>query len=109
MTHERTRRVALNQSVFRTINDKIEGLNKAFALVSDEFTVICECGDAVCVEQLTMSRDEYVALRADSTLFAVAPEHETADLEEVVEKTDGYWIVRKRGGRPAELANALDG
>ncbi len=105
---ERTRRIGENEHLFRTVNDKLEGLNESFAVLSDEFTVVCECGDAMCVRRFPMSRDHYVALRADSTLFAIAPGHEAADVEDVVEKTADYWIVRKHRGAPAELATTLD-
>ena len=108
MTDERTRRIGENEHLFRTVNDKLEGLNESFGIISDEFTVVCECGDAMCVRRFPMSRDDYVALRAESTLFAIAPEHEAADVEDVVKKTADYWIVRKHLGAPAELATTLD-
>ena len=108
VTDERTRRIGENENLFRTVNDKLEGLNESFGIVSDEFTVVCECGDAMCVGRFTMSRDDYVGLRADSTLFAIAPGHEAADVEDVVAKTTDYWIVRKQLGAPAELAKTLD-
>ena len=108
MTDERTRRIGENESLFRTVNDKIEALNRKFSVTSDDFTVVCECGDAACVERFAMTCDDYGALRADSAMFAITPGHEAADVEGVVEKTERYWIVRKHLGAPAELAKNLD-
>jgi hypothetical protein len=49
---ERTRRVGLNEAVFRELNEQVESLNRSLADLSDnQAHVVGECGDLACVEQ----------------------------------------------------------
>ena len=102
------RRVGENQALFRHVNERIGEINESFGLVTDSFAVVCECGDAGCAEQTTMSQGDYEALRSRPTQFAVKPGHAADDLEEVVDRREEYWIVEKETGAPAELAEELD-
>jgi hypothetical protein len=71
-------------------------------------SLVCECGDIACTEQMVMSLPDYEALRSESTHFDVKPDHLASDVEDLVTKKNNYWIVRKRPGAPAKLADALD-
>lgn len=42
---EQKRRIGVNEAVFREANERIEDLNEAFATVTDELVLVCECGD----------------------------------------------------------------
>lgn len=92
---ERERRIGLNEAVFREVNERLEGLNDAFQLVTESIVVVCECGDPSCIEQFRMPPAEYQRLRADPLLFVVRPGHESADVEEVVESHGDYDVIRK--------------
>lgn len=105
---ERTRRIGLNEAVFREVNERIEDLAQTFALDEGPLELICECGDASCVEQITMTTKEYQELRADPHLFAVFPGHDMPDVERVVDRRDVYEIVRKHDGAAARLAEQTD-
>jgi hypothetical protein len=105
---DRQKRIGLNEAVFREVNERINDLADQFGLEDQPLDLVCECGDAACVERISMSRDEYEELRADPTHFAVYPGHETADFEAIVERRGGYDIVRKHEGGPAALAQATD-
>ena len=105
---ERARRVGENEALFRHVNEQIESLNESFGAFSGRMTIVCECGDNTCIEQIDVSPDEYERLRADPTLFAIKPGHEAPDVETVVEKTDRFWTVQKHPGEPAQLATELD-
>jgi len=104
---ERGRRIGLNESVFREVNERIENAADSFGL-TEELSFICECGDPDCVQQISMTRTEYEALRSDPTHFAVSPGHEIADVEEIVERRKGYDVIRKREGQPAQAARETD-
>ena len=108
MEDERQRRISLNETVFRQANEQIQRINEAFAAVTERMTLVCECGDTSCTEQIEMSGDEYEQLRSESTQFAVKPGHEIPDVEDVVRSEEGYDVVRKRSGVPAEVAEATD-
>lgn len=105
---ERTRRIGLNEAVFRRVNEEIEALAQRFQLTDHVLDLICECGDARCADRIQVPRHEYVELRADSRTFAVVAGHEAPDVEEVVRRHRGYDVVRKKEGGPAEIAEATD-
>jgi hypothetical protein len=102
--HERELRAARNQSLFRAINDKMKSLNQAFVLVSNDFTIACECADVNCLEMIDIGADAYEAVRAEPRQFAVLPGHVYPEVESVVAEHNGYVIVEKRAaaGEAAE-------
>ncbi|MBA3843050.1 MAG: hypothetical protein H0X39_10615 [Actinobacteria bacterium] len=95
---ERKRRIALNEMVFREVNEQIEGLTSGVLQVGDDETmsIVCECGEITCAERLTTTVSDYESIRSDALLFFVLPGHELPDVEDVVEQTDAYLVVRKR-------------
>jgi len=105
---ERERRIANNEILYRSVNEKIEDLNEAFGTLTDTMTVVCECGDAACAEQIQLELSTYERVRAEPTHFVVLPGHVVPDVESVVETGDGFEIVRKDAGEAAELAEEHD-
>jgi len=106
---ERTRRIGLNEALFRGVNDEInrletDGSGPAFETI----TILCECGDAECVEQLPLELAAYRELRSDPVLFAVSPGHDAPDVETVVARRGTYDVVRKDAGMPANIARRTD-
>jgi hypothetical protein len=108
MTDERTKKVARNQAMYRQVNERMEDLNDAIGEVSGAFVVVCECADAMCAEQIGMSREAYERTRANPTQFIVRPGHQAADVEEVVATEAEYVVVEKHEGEPARLAKKTD-
>ncbi len=105
MMTEREKRIGANEVVFRELNEQLSGLAD---LKQQEFGVVCECGDPACTRSISITFAEYEQLRSEGTHFAVLPGHDIPDVENVVEKNESYWVVRKRAGGPAELADATD-
>jgi hypothetical protein len=103
---ESERRVGLNEAIFREVNERLEEVGESFGL--DYLDLICECANIDCAERITVSVQEYEALRANPRLFAVVPGHETDDLEEIVERRDGYDVILKNEGQPARIAEETD-
>jgi hypothetical protein len=104
----REQRVGRNEALFRQVNEQIEGVNRAFALVTRTMEVVCECADLECTERISLTIDDYERVRADPRLFVLVPGHERRDVEDVVQAPGGYVVVRKRAGGPAELAERLN-
>jgi hypothetical protein len=104
----REERIGLNEAVFREVNERIEDLAETFDLTSEMLDLVCECGDASCVERITMTHPEYEQVRSESHLFAVYPGHEIPDVERVVDKRKGYDIVEKNQGAPERIAEQTD-
>jgi hypothetical protein len=100
----REERIGLNEAVFREVNERIEALAQTFELKDDPLDLVCECGDAACVQRITMSRDEYEQLRSNAHHFAVYTGHEMPDVEEVILEMKGYDVVSKDEGVPEQVA-----
>jgi hypothetical protein len=103
---ESRRRVGLNEAIFREVNERLEEVGEAFGL--EVLDMICECADIGCAERITVSVQAYEALRSNPRLFAVAPGHTVADVEEVVQRRKGYDVVLTREGEPARVAEETD-
>jgi hypothetical protein len=100
---ERRRRRAANEAAFRNINEWIEDLTRDRII-----DAVCECADISCGEQFPVLVEAYENVRSDGTLFLVLPGHDDDSIEEIVERADRYWVVRKDPGPPADLALATD-
>jgi hypothetical protein len=89
----REERLARNEVLFREVNERIKEVTTSPHDEATEF--LCECGRDECRNVVPLSSEEYEALRADATTFAVLPGHEIEDVEHVVRRTDRFNVVRK--------------
>src|SRR3954469_7011643 len=103
---ERERRVGLNETVFREVNEQIQDVARRFDV--HPLDLICECGDPSCVTRIVVSSNEYEQVRADPSQFAMAPGHEDVTIETVIAREKTYHLVRKHSGEPATLAAERD-
>jgi hypothetical protein len=94
----REERLARNELLFRDLNEQVEFV--ATPLDADEgtFEFFCECPDVDCTLRLPITLAAYENVRSDPTLFVVALGHDRPEIEDVLDRTDAYQIVRKRGG-----------
>lgn len=83
------RRLAHNEAVFRRVNDEIDRAPRPAA------DYVCECADTDCTITIHLDGDEYSRIRAEPDWYVVLPGHERPELEHVVERHDGYVVVRK--------------
>jgi hypothetical protein len=104
---ERTRRIGLNEALFRQVNEEIERRVGDFES-SSSFKILCECGDGGCAELIGVSLGEYEEIRSDATLFFVVPGHELAESERVVVTQGSYSVVQKLPGPATRLAQQTD-
>lgn len=103
---EREKRMAQNEALFREVNERVK--ETADELRSDSpFQYFCECANADCTFQITMTGAQYESVRADPTQFALLPLHYTPEVETLVSENAEYWIVRKTG-EAGEYAEKLD-
>jgi hypothetical protein len=100
-------RLAKNEAFFRSINEKIRGAVDRFGEDGHVYSFICECADPICMERISLSVPEYEAVRADGARFVLAPGHNVASIESVVEATADHVLVEKVGVAGA-VAMALD-
>jgi len=105
---ERQRRVGRNEALFRQVNEELEALDHFTRITEKTIGIVCECGDLLCQERIDVPVSTYERVRSESELFLVVPGHEIPAAEDVVDRNDGYFIVRKHEGGPAELAQQTD-
>jgi hypothetical protein len=108
MSEEQARRVGLNESIFRQVNEQIETLNRDFGTEDRTMSVICECADGDCTERIQISVADYETVRADPRRYIIVSGHNMPEYESVVESRDVYQVVEKRDGPAAELAERTD-
>jgi len=104
---EREVRAARNQAMFRAVNEQLGRLNEAFAVVTDTFTVACECADSSCIEMIEISPSEYTAVRAEPRRFVVRTGHVYPDVEVIVAESAAYVVVEKIAAA-AKMAELLE-
>ena len=93
---ERERRMTQNEALFREVNERVQEKAEAFGS-GTTFEYLCECANADCTFQVSLTRAEYENVRANPTQFVVLPLHFTPEIEVMVTENEGYWIVRKVG------------
>ena len=91
----RPERAARNEALFREVNERIRDVSARFEVSHGEF--VCECSDGGCTQTLTMTLDEYEAVRSRGDRFAVVAGHEDLAIERVVERKDRFTVVEKIG------------
>jgi hypothetical protein len=103
----REERVARNEAGAREINEEIEESYSSHRL-DTHLSIVCECGLAECDVFLRVTKSEYEDVRSDPRRFLIEPTHLIADVEEVVSETDRFFVVAKREGVAAEVAEHTD-
>jgi hypothetical protein len=89
----RKHQIARNEALFREVNERVQEVSENRATLTTDF--VCECGDAGCTETVPLRDEEYEQVRADPLLFAIVPGHEIPDVEEVIARSQRFFVVRK--------------
>ena len=97
---DRAIRAGSNHLLFRAGNERLKKFNEEwFGQAPPRGGWVCECANDTCLQYIEMTTSEYEVLRHDGARFFVAPseEHVWPDVERVIERRDGYWIVETLG------------
>ena len=90
------RLAARNEDLFREVNEAIER-GMWLADPSKLIRFRCECSDMACGEAVEATLQEYEHVRRSPRRFLVADGHVLPEVEDVVDKTDRYLVVEKKG------------
>ena len=101
--HERR---ALNEALFRDVNERIAESAEHFEADKTEF--VCECADPSCTERVPATLTEYENVRKKSTTFLLAPGHGQPDIELVVSDRGRFRIVDKVQSAVRRIVVRLD-
>ena len=95
---ERARKLALNEAFFRDVNERINDQAEVWGHGAQQAVeYLCECSNSNCTFKIELSREEYEHVRSNGEWFAIAPDHQIPEIEDVIERHDRYWVVSKRG------------
>ena len=86
------RRAGFNEATFRELNESIDAREP-----TGRAAFRCECARLGCTELIELGREDYEAVRSHPRRFFVLAGHELPEVEDVVERRDGYFVVEKRG------------
>lgn len=100
----RDERVAANEARARAENEERGDWFRTHGRV----VFVCECFDDSCEAMVSLSREEYEAVRAHSTRFAVHAEHVDPEVEDVAERHDSHWVTEKTTPDGVRVATELD-
>jgi hypothetical protein len=102
---EREARISNNERLFREVNERINRIQEDFGQ-TQTFEIVCECGAKGCLERISITHEAYAELRANPRTFAIVPGHEAEDIEHILERYEGYYVVEKKEGLPAAIAES---
>ncbi len=101
------KRLALNEALFRDVNERIRQISDTFGQKDATYDFLCECSDPTCAERVVMTSGEYEYVRSDPTRFVVAKGHVLPEVESVVNRAKDHVVVEKEGAA-ADIAIHLD-
>lgn len=88
----------------RRVNEAIERGMRG----KEKAVFLCECGHLTCSRTMEVPLEDYGRIRQSFDRFIVAPGHEIASVDRLIQSHEDYVVVAKRQGRPADLARATD-
>jgi predicted ThiF/HesA family dinucleotide-utilizing enzyme len=97
-------RVAMNEATFRKVNEGMEAGQEPEGMLA----FLCECGRLGCNQLIELTRAEYEAVRSNARRFAIVDGHQIEEVEEVMERTERYIVVEKRGKPESEIVEHTD-
>ena len=89
--------MALNEDVFRKINENVDLAALSHGRDQHRYDFFCECSDLSCVERVHLTLDEYAFARADPARFVVVKGHVVGEVEHVVDRARDHVFVEKDG------------
>jgi hypothetical protein len=96
----RAERLAANEARFREINESAQPQRESQG--SGRF--VCECADRSCTAWIEIPLSDYRAVRGNPRWFIVTPSHEMPDIEGIVERHEGWFVVEK----PDDVAHVVE-
>jgi hypothetical protein len=94
-------RLAMNEALFRDVNERIREISATFGQREETYDFLCECSDPACRERVVLTPAQYEAVRSDSTRFVVAKGHVLPEIESVVNRAKDHVVVEKEGAAAA--------
>ena len=94
----REERLVRNELLFRELNETIQTIAHGQGEDAHVYDFVCECSNIDCTLSLPLTLEVYEDTRGAPDLFLVAPGHDLPEIEDVIRESEGFQVVRKRGG-----------
>jgi hypothetical protein len=89
-------RLVRNEVLFRAISERIRELGERLETGSEPVPFLCKYSDETCVENVSLTLEQYDEVRARPARFVVVSGYEATPLvERVVLRGSGFVVVRK--------------
>ncbi|MDB5166220.1 MAG: hypothetical protein JWM37_292 [Candidatus Saccharibacteria bacterium] len=88
-------RQVANEVLFRDRNSSVKNSLKDMLAPDVPIYFACECTRLDCEERIALTTEAFEALHRDRQQFVIKPGHETLAVENVVDTTPDYYVVRK--------------
>ena len=102
----REERIAKNESIFRIGNERMADWEERHRGGERE-RYLCECADRECREKVELTHSQYEYVRSNSRWFVVIPGHEVPDVEKVIDRHDGWFLIQK-DAKVSDIVEATD-
>jgi hypothetical protein len=100
----RKERLAINEALFRNVN---EGIRAGAGEPVGTLGIRCECGTLGCNRLFDVPFEIYEATRSEPRQFLLLEGHDIPDVESVVAHHDGFVVVEKRA-ETGDIAEVTD-
>lgn len=107
MAGERERRMAENEALARTANERMAEWRERDRAEAAEL-YFCECARAECIEKVSLRSSEYERVRSEPNRFFVVPGHEAPEIERRLESHPGWVMVEKTAPEARDVAEDTD-
>jgi hypothetical protein len=97
-------RVAMNEATFRRVNEGMEAGQDPDGMLA----FFCECGRLGCNKVIELTRVEYERIRENARRFALVDGHQIEEVEDIVDRTERFIVVEKRGKPESEIVEHTD-
>ena len=94
--NEREYRALRNEQLFRAVNVQIVDMTERFRTQLSDVDLVCECADTSCTGTIRVDIEEFSRIDRRKDSFLVIAGHEDPDVEDVVGRSGGFLVVRKR-------------
>jgi hypothetical protein len=94
MTSDRAQDAALTEAAFRIANERAARWEERHRDGAAEL-YMCECAARPCRERVSLTREQYEAVRSDVRHFVIVPGHAIPDLETVVASFPTHQVIEK--------------
>ncbi len=106
MAGSQEERLALNEALFRTANERMAKWEERRSKQEAEL-YHCECAELGCRSKVRLAKADYERVRTDSRQFVVAPGHAVPGIETVIEAHDD-WSMIEKSAEVRELVEQTD-